>query len=190
MIDAKGIRDYLSTVAPIRRAGPYFRRLNYEPLRPYIEAGTLDLLYSLGPSSTGGRFTPKGSAMKCLYVSEEELTAKAECYRLRNLSTRELEQAPASPAGLSYSITATMDKILDLTDAVHQNGLKISVAELTQEFRGAPDGVVIPTQVLGQLAYESGLFDGIRFFSAVRPGFANHVIWLERTANPVTVTET
>jgi hypothetical protein len=190
MIDAKGIRDYLPTVTSIRGGGPFFRRLKYEPLRPYIEAKKLDLLYCLGPSSAGGRFTPKGSAMKCLYVSEEELTAKAECYRLRNLSTTQLERAPASPAGLSYSITATMDKILDLTDPAHVNGLQSSFAELKQEFRGAPDTVVIPSQVLGQLAYESGLFDGIRFFSAVRSGFANHVIFLERTTNPVAVTST
>jgi RES domain-containing protein len=189
MLDEKGIRAYLPRVAHRREGGPFFRRLKLEPLKLFIEQGRLDLLYALGAGMVGGRFTPKGSNMKCLYVSEDELTAKAECYRLRNLSRGQLERAPASPPGVSYSVTANLERILDLTNRSHLNHLETTVEELSLEFRGAPPTVIIPSQVLGQLAYESGLFDGIRYFSAIRPDHANYVIWRDRLAKDAEVTE-
>ncbi len=188
MLNAEAkILDYLARVDLLEKEGPFFRRLRLEGLEPFIKAGNLDLLYAMGASSMGGRFTKKGGLVKCLYVSEEELKAKAECYRLRGLSTSQLEQAAISP-GCSYSVNAKMERILDLTDPVHLDNVQTTQDELEREFRGAPLGTVIPSQVLGHLAYTCGRFDGIKYHSAVRSGFVNYVIFRDRLRTDAIVT--
>ena len=177
---------YLAKINPLKKDGPFFRRLRLARIEPFIKDGSFDLLYALGASSYGARFTKQGSSVRCLYVSEEELTAKAECYRLKNLSTIELEQKATEP-GCNYSVAARMEKVLDLTDGRHLNHLQIDPDEMTQEFRGAPPGTVFPSQVLGYLAFASGHFDGIKFFSAIRPGFVNYVIFRDRLKVDATI---
>jgi len=75
------------------------------------------------------------------------------------------------------SVDGILNNLLDLTDAATLAALGTTAQEMTGTWAATP---LPPTQLLGQLAYDSGRIAGIRYASAKRPGGLNLVVFSDR----------
>lgn len=86
-----------------------------------------------------------------------------------------------------FAVTGVLEKILDLTDPRVQSRLGTSFSELVEPWRVPQarylrgEGPFPPTQLLGQVAYETGSILGMKFDSAknANEGF-NVVVFSDR----------
>lgn len=143
-------------------------------------------LFALGPGLQGQRFTPKGGPA-ALYVSEHLTMAFYEANGLfANQAALALQSAPAT---VIFTLRVHLERVLDITDIETQRLLGTTEAELTSAFRWQQlVGASIPTQILGDVVFASGLFQAIRYPSnldrdQVRRE-ANLVIWTDRLIAP------
>lgn len=94
-----------------------------------------------------------------------------------------------TPPWTVFAVTGVLEKILDLTDPQVQSRLGTSFSELVGPWRVPQarylrgEGPFPPTQLLGQVAYETGSILGMKFDSAKNSseGF-NVVVFSDRLA--------
>lgn len=156
-------------------SGTGYRVVNYSQ---FSGSMTPSFLYNFGPrlSESGTRFTPpKGP--KGLYLAGSQQTAGAEY-------ADGLDRWLAGFSGqhLSFSVTYSLKKVLDLTSADVRKVLKIRKRDLAAAWLGAhtlpPDAWPV-TWILGQNAFELD-FDAIRFHSTKDPAGTCLLIFTER----------
>ena len=92
----------------------------------------------------------------------------------------------ATPPWVIFAVDGVVTETLDLCDASIQSTLDTSMQELTGDWsysqalflnnQGAPP----PTQVLGQVAYDSSIVAGIRYPSAKQPQSTCLVVFPDR----------
>jgi len=81
-----------------------------------------------------------------------------------------------TPPWVVFSVEGFLERVLDLTDPAIQSRLGTSLAELTGDWRYSQEiyierrGPLPPTQLLGQVAHETGVIVAMRYHSAKNIG--------------------
>ena len=137
-----------------------------------------------GALATGGRYNiPKDlpDAFGVLYLAEHLAVAHAE---VRGLNAQGgpggVNITPPGPAAprLDVCITATLTRVLDLTDPAVLATLGVTQADLTciwVDLNG--EDQVAPTQALALAALRSNRFDSVRYESTQYPGGVNYAVF-------------
>jgi RES domain-containing protein len=129
-------------------------------------------LSTVGASRFGARFTPIGGP-DMLYLAEDPLTAFVE-YHQQALTTIHTHDDPfiarfATAGTIVPQVVLAHGRVLDLTRQEVRHALGTDLVELTAPWRGTAAPVLPPTQTIGQEAFNSGLFDAIRYPSVRNP---------------------
>ena len=172
MLPEADLRAVLPDLPLISTGGPWTRVLGYHLLQgpPPGSGGPPQPLWPGGPVSTGARFNPKGS-FAGIYLASDPITALKEVEAILNRT----DLPPFTVQTLPWTVFAVkgvLEKILDLTDPQVQARLGTSFSELTGQWRVPQarylrgEGPFPPTQLLGQLAYETGSILGMKYDSA------------------------
>jgi RES domain-containing protein len=148
-----------------------YRRTLYRTIRPVFLKPTP--LSGVGAKIRGARFTPKGG-FNTIYLAEDPHTAFIEFQHESLILMRDMDDE----FGVRLATIATVSPhaffepigILDVTRREVRQHLGTDLNELAAPWRPFPGPGLPPTQVLGQEAYNSGLFVGIRYLSARNPG--------------------
>ncbi len=143
-------------------------------------------LFALGPGLQGQRFTSKGGPA-ALYVSEHPAMAFYEANGLF-ANQAALAQSEAPPTVI-FTLRVHLEQVLDITDTETQRLLGTTEAELTSAFRWQQlSGGSVPTQILGDAAFHSGLFQAIRYPSSIdrdrERKEENLMIWIDKITAP------
>jgi RES domain-containing protein len=129
-------------------------------------------LATVGATKFGARFTPVGGP-DMLYLAEDPLTAFVE-YHQQALATIHTHDDPfiarfAASGTVVPQAVLTAGRVLDLTRREVRSALGTDLVELAGPWRAPAGAPLPPTQVLGQEAFNSGLFEAIRYPSARHP---------------------
>lgn len=163
--------------APLISArGPWSRAIGYRYLigPPPGQSGLPQPLWGDAAGLVGARFTPQGG-FDSIYLANDPITAFVEVSALVLL--------PAGPVPVRsapwvvVSVDGIMNSLLDLTDPATLTALGTTAREMTGNWVTTRHP---PTQLLGQLAYDSGRIAGIRYASAKHPGGMNVVVFPDR----------
>lgn len=181
MLDTPGLEAALLQIQPIAYNRNVFRCVDLVAL---LGDGTRPItpLYDLGPRGSGQRYTPIGGQL-ALYVAEHPYTSYVEATGMFS-SVAALAQQHA-PAEVTLQFNVSLESVLDLTLAANQLLLETTTIELTRSWEWQMAmGQPVPTQILGEVAFNTGRFQAIRFPSAKITGEPNLVIWTERVTAP------
>jgi RES domain-containing protein len=185
MLTLEQLRIALPTLEPIGYKRNVFRCVELAAL---IGEGIrkIEPLFDLGPRRSGQRYTPIGGA-RALYVSEQQSTSYVESTGMFDSVSSQRD----APVAVILQFRVDLDAVLDLTLEPNQNALNTSREELTSswEYQMAT-GKPVPTQILGQAAFDCGRFQALRFPSARVPQELNLLIWTERITHPSFVEST
>lgn len=146
----------------------FVRRVELEALQAYSPP---NFLYTSGKP---GRYNIDG--MDCLYVSENEETAKAEYERL--WKHRPGKQQPV----VTFFAKVSLTKILDLTDPAILAHLKLTDKDLHESWRLATRPT--KTQLVGFAAASRASIAGIQYPSDATTAGANLVIFHRNVKSP------
>lgn len=182
MLDAAGLQAALDQIQPI----PYPERNVFRcvELAALIGDGSRKIqpLYDLGPRQSGQRYTSVGGP-RALYVSEHHGTSYVEATGMFT-SVAAIAQQPA-PAEVTLQFRVRLEAVLDITVDANQKLLNTNDIELKRSWEWQMAmGQPVPTQILGDVAFNSGKFQAIRFPSARLTGDINLVIWTDRVVSP------
>lgn len=190
MLSPQELQKLLPTLPRQSVPGPWTRVLahKYTVLTPPgSPAGTLpDPLWSGGASIRGARFTPIGG-FESIYLATDPITALLEV----SLVFQNPNAPPftmATPPWVIFAVVGVVTETLDLCDASIQSTLNTTMQELTGDWSYSQSlylnnqGPIPPTQVLGQAAYDSGMFTGIRYPSAKQPQSSCLLVFPNRIA--------
>ena len=189
MLPDSELRAALRDVPLISVGGPWTRAIAYNLLQgPPPDGAPGDLpqpLWPGGPIRTGARFNPRGT-FGSVYLASDPTTALDEVGAI--LERPEL--APMTirtPPWTVFAVEGFLEQVLDLTALGIQSRLGTSLAELTGDWRFSQalhrreEGPLPPTQLLGQLAYESGRIIAMKYHSAKNTGRGyGYVVFSER----------
>jgi RES domain-containing protein len=161
-----------------RLTGPWSRAIGYRLLLgpPPGQTGPPQPLWGGAAKIAGARFTPTGG-FDSIYVAHDPITAFIEVTALVLL--------PGGPVPVRsapwvvISVDGILNRILDLTNPATLVALGTTAQEMTGNWVILPHP---PTQLLGQLAYDSGRIAGIKYASAKHPGGLNLVVFPDRVA--------
>ena len=163
--------------APLISAhGPWSRAIGYRYLLgpPPGQTGPPQPLWGGAAGFAGARFTPQGG-FDSIYLANDPITAFVEVSALVLL--------PGGPVPVRsapwvvVSVDGILNHLLDLTDPATLTALGTTAQEVTGTWAALPHP---PTQLLGQLAYDSGHIAGLKYASAKHPGGMNFVIFPDR----------
>ena len=168
----------LDGAALVSAHGPWSRAIGYRHLLgpPPGQTGPPQPLWGGAAKLAGARFTPVGR-FDSIYLAHDPITAFIEVSALILL--------PGGPAPVRsapwvvISVDGITNKLLDLTDPATLAALGTTAQEITGTWATLPHP---PTQLLGQLAYDSGHIAGIKYASAKHPGGINVVVFPDRIA--------
>ena len=156
--------------------GPWSRVIGYRHLLgpPPGQTGPPQPLWGGAARIAGARFTPVGS-FDSIYLAHDPITAFVEVSALILLPGGPVPVRSAP--WMVISVDGILDGLLDLTDPATLAALGTTAQEMTGTWVAATDP---PTQLLGQLAYDSGRIAGIKYPSAKHPGGINVVVFPDR----------
>ena len=159
--------------------GPWSRVIGYRHLLgpPPGQTGPPQPLWGGAARITGARFTPVGS-FDSIYLTHDPITAFIEVSALILLPGGPVPVRSAP--WMVISVDGILDGLLDLTDPATLAALGTTAQEMTGSWVAAPHP---PTQLLGQLAYDSGHIGGIKYASAKHPGGINLVVFPDRISS-------
>jgi RES domain-containing protein len=174
----------LQLAAALKRAslvsahGPWSRAIGYRHLLgpPPGQTGPPQPLWGGAAKTAGARFTPMGG-FDSIYLAHDPITAFIEVSALILL--------PGGPVSVRsapwvvISVDGIVNKLLDLTDPATLTALGTTAQEMTGTWATLPHP---PTQLVGQLTYDSGRIAGIKYASAKHPGGINVVVFPDRLA--------
>ncbi len=173
MLPEEELHKVLSDLPLIPAAGPWTRAIELVHLRKLEPE-------PLWAGEGSSRFNP-GGAFRRLYLSSDPVTALKEAEAIFG------QQAVRNPPWALITVEGFLHDILDLTDPVLQARLGTSLSELTGNWRYPEHlwrqgrGPMPPTQLLGQVAYETGQIQGLSFHSAKNTGQgSNLVVFIDR----------
>ena len=168
----------LGTVNLVSAQGPWSRAVGYHNmLRPPPGlTGPPQPLWSGAAKLAGARFTPPGS-FDSIYLAQDPITAFIEVSALIILPGGPLPIRSAP--WVIVSVDGMLHHLLDLTDPAILARLGRTEPEMTGTWVKAPHP---PTQLLAQLAYDTGRIAGIRYRSAKHPSGINLVVFPDRIA--------
>jgi RES domain-containing protein len=156
--------------------GPWSRAIGYRYLLgpPPGLTGPPQPLWGGAAKLAGARFTPQ-AGFDSIYLAQDPITAFIEVSALVLL--------PGGPVPVRtapwvvVSVDGILNNLLDLTDAATLTALGTTAQEMTGTWAATTHP---PTQLLGQLAYDSGRIAGIKYASAKHPGGLNLVVFPDR----------
>jgi len=162
-----------------------YRRTLYRTIRPAFLRPTP--LSGVGATIRGARFTPKGG-FNTIYLAEDAHTAFIEFQHESLTLMRDMDDE----FGVRLAILATIaphaffahSGILDVTRREVRAAIGTDLNELAAPWRTFVGPGLPPTQILGQEAYNSGRFLGIRYFSSRNPGGVCLAIFEDRLRAP------
>lgn len=168
----------LQSAALVSAHGPWSRAIGYRHLLgpPPGQTGPPQPLWGGAAKTAGARFTPIGG-FDSIYLAHDPITAFIEVSALILL--------PGGPVPVRsapwvvVSVDGIINNLLDLTDATTLAALGTTDQEMTGTWAATPHP---PTQLVGQLAYDSGRIAGIKYASAKHPGGLNVVVFPDRLA--------
>jgi RES domain-containing protein len=158
--------------------GPWSRALQFHLLQgppPGAPRGSPPQpLWPGGSTIYGARFTPRGG-FSTIYLASDPYTALLEVEAtLRNPFGPPFTLR--TPPWTLFSVDGVLADVLDLTDVEIQSRLGTNLAELTGDWRvTASLGLVPPTHLLSQVAYESGVVTALVYASAKNPAHGTGV---------------
>ncbi len=166
----------LNSAALVSAHGPWSRAIGYRYLLgpPPGLTGPPQPLWGGAAKTAGARFTPAGS-FDSIYLAHDPITAFIEVSALVLL--------PGGPVPVRsapwvvISVDGIINNLLDLTDPATLTALGTTAQEMTGTWATLPHP---PTQLLGQLAHDSGRIAGIKYASAKHPGGINVVVFPDR----------
>jgi RES domain-containing protein len=161
-----------------RLTGPWSRAIGYRLLLgpPPGQTGPPQPLWGGAAKIAGARFTPTGG-FDSIYVAHDPITAFIEVTALVLL--------PGGPVPVRsapwvvISVEGILNGLLDLTDPTTLAALGATAQEMTGAWAATPNP---PTQLLGQLAFDSGRIAGIKYASAKHPGGINVMVFSDRVS--------
>jgi len=181
MLPEAELREALSRVQLCTIRGPWVRRVSLAAILtgpPGAPQGTNPRpLWPGGPRRDGARFVPR-DRFDALHLASDAITAVAEGEGLFRGRDGRLVVPLHSPE-VDFRIEGVLIGVLDLADRTVQTELGTTVYELTGDWRLMQIiGEAIPTQILGQLAYESGRIVAIRYMSTKNPNGGQNIVVL------------
>lgn len=178
MLPEPELSEVISSAPLIAVGGPWTRVLGHHLLQGPPPDGPPDSppqpLWPGGPARDGARFTPKG-AFATVYLATDPVTALMEVTGIF-LNLHASMVTLRTPPWTLFAVDGVVDGILDLTDPELVESLGTSLDalsgnwRLSQELFLEGDGPLPPTQLLGNVARESGRVAGLRYHSAKNPG--------------------
>lgn len=166
MLPAAQLPAVLAALPPVE----YRQNLFRSTLPRYIAGPTP--ISGIGAKLRGARYTPVGS-FETIYFAEEPLTAFREFHHINLQLMHDMDDPFAARlavvATLIPQVTLEPIQTLDLTRREVRAALATDLSELTGPWRVWSGPGLPPTQLLGQEAHSSGLFQAIRFPSARNP---------------------
>lgn len=168
----------LQSAALVSAHGPWSRAIGYCQLLgpPPGQTGSPQPLWGGAAKTAGARFTPVGG-FDSIYLAHDPITAFIEVSALILL--------PAGPVPVRsapwvvVSVDGIINCLLNLTDPATLTALGTTAQEITGPWATLPHP---PTQLVGQLAYDSRRIAGIKYASAKHPGGINVVVFPDRLA--------
>ena len=165
--------------------GPWSRAVGYHLLTaapPGAAPGSgPQPLWPGGPVVTGGRFTPKGGHPS-VYLAEDPVLALKE---VQAVFAPDPSIALRTQPWVLVTVDGIVSDIVDLTDTAMQATIGTDLTELTGDWLYPQSlGLAPPTQLLGQLAFETGVILGLRYPSAKDPANGvNLIVFADRLAS-------
>jgi RES domain-containing protein len=156
--------------------GPWARTVEYRHLLgpPPALTGPPQPLWGGAARLAGARFTPQGS-FDSIYLAQHPITAFIEVSALVMLPGGPVPVY--TPPWVIVTVDGILNNLLDLTDTATLAALGTTAQEVTGTWATIPHP---PTQLLGQLAYDSGRITGLKYASAKHPGGLNLVVFPDR----------
>ena len=166
----------LANATLVSEHGPWARAIGHRHLLgpPPGLTGPPQPLWGGAAKLAGARFTPQGG-FDSIYLAHDPITAFIEVSALVLL--------PGGPVPVRtapwvvVSVDGILNNVLDLTNARTLAALDTTAQEMTGPWAATPHP---PTQLLGQLAYDSGRIAGIKYASTKHPGGSNLVVFPDR----------
>jgi RES domain-containing protein len=143
---------------------------------PPGQTGPTQPLWGGAAKIAGARFTPVGG-FDSIYLAHDPITAFIEVSALILLPGGPLPVRSAP--WVVISVDGILNGLLDLTDPATLAALGTTTQEMTGTWATTPSP---PTQLVGQLAYDSDRIAGIKYASAKHPGGINVVVFPDRIA--------
>lgn len=174
------LRAALAALPPAEYRQNLFRTV----LPKYLSAPYVPLS-GAGARAHGARYTPPGT-FDTLYLAEDPLTAFQEYHHINLQLMWDMDDQFAARLAVTAMLVPQAvlvpTRVLDLTRREVRTALGTDLAEITGPWRVPAGPPSPPTHVLGQEAFNSGLFRGIRFPSARRPGGVYLAVFSARLA--------
>ena len=166
----------LQSAALVSAHGPWSRAIGYRHLLspPPGQTGPPQPLWGGAAKIAGARFTPQGG-FNSIYLAHDPITAFIEVSALILLPGGPLPVRSAP--WVIITVDGIVNQLLDLTDPSTLAALGTTAQEMTGTWAAI---ACPPTQLLAQLAYDSGRIAGIKYASAKHPGGLNVVVFPDR----------
>jgi RES domain-containing protein len=182
MLTGVALTEAMAQQKPIAVKANFARRVALAPLfgiksipSPFPAEMKVNVPEFLRSSNREYRFNPAG--IRTLYLGEGEWTATAETKQHPGLLGFAFE--PSVP-DVIFHVNVEASAILDLTDEKVISAFSTTRAELLENWRLTSPNA--PTQILGKAAFDSGLFEGLRYQSSPmqKTGEEGHCLLLFR----------
>lgn len=182
MLPTRSLRKLLQTITLTPFEGTLYRVVRADVLYGFSKAGPYvpRPLYNLGPPRGGARYTPRGGASS-IYLACDMDTAMREYTQIPTPTPLD----PSSPTGalVTYSVKASLERVLDLSQKKVRKKLETTLAELAEPWRYRKDRRKPLTHRLGAEAADSDRVQAIIFRSTKGTGNCI-VIFTEALAPP------
>ncbi|MBE3587713.1 MAG: RES family NAD+ phosphorylase [Thermoanaerobacteraceae bacterium] len=168
MIRNDRLAQTLTGIQPVPFTGICYRVIDMK----YVLQGD-HILSGKGAYLASGRFHRKGD-FPCVYLGESIATV-----------TQEVIEPPIFPPKVLVSVSIRVHNLLDLTDEKVLDELDTTIQEMTGRWEKSYNlGKVPSTQILGKVAYDSGRFEGIIYYSCKTNYLAkNLVLFTDKLVN-------
>lgn len=178
MLKAQRLKTALAKAKLIAVHGPWSRAVEFR----HLHVAAPDPLWGGASKIDGARFTPQGG-FESIYLAWDSITALAEVQSLVFLAGGPFQ--PLTPPWVLMSVDGVVSGVLDLTEKATLAALGTNEQEISGAWQPAP---FPPTQMLAQVAYDSGTIVGIKYPSAKNlGGGVNLVVFPDRL--PLTATD-
>jgi RES domain-containing protein len=171
MLNARRLETVLTKADLIAVHGPWSRAVELR----HLHIPTPNPLWGGASRIHGARFTPKGG-FDCIYLAWTSITALAEVQALAFLAGGIF--LPLTPPWVLMSVDGVASCVLDLTDKATLAALGTNEQEIAGPWQTSRSP---PTQMLAQVAFDSGRIVGIEYPSAKNlGGGVNLVVFPDR----------
>jgi len=183
MLPANRLKTALAKAKRVAVHGPWSRVVAFRHLlgAPPGLDGPPQPLWGGASQTRGARFTPEGG-FDAVYLAWDSITALAEVQAIAFLSSGPLQAR--TPLWVMMNVDGMVNGVLDLTDA----GTRTTLGTNEQEISGSWQTAQLPpTQLLAQVAFDSGMIVGIKYPSAKNTGGGvNLVVFPDRLSRSST----